>query len=325
MAEPKVALVILTWNGIQDLLPCLESVRRLDYPNVLVIVADNGSTDGTQAAVRAQFPEVILLENGRNLGYAEGNNAGIRRALELGADYIMLLNNDTEVDPAMLRELVAAGEAHPDVGIVGPTIYYYADRQRIWSAGARVEWNIAEVILLRKDEVDAGGDDEPREVPFIGGCALCAKRVVFERIGLIDPRFFIYYEELDWCQRARRAGFRLLLAPRARVWHKISQSFGQASPTTTYYMTRNRLLFLRKNLAWPARWRSFGLIWLTTLKTIAVRRVRGQYSDSDARWRALWDYVTGRFGPYHAQQPAVAPHSRLRAGGPAHCAQRRNG
>jgi hypothetical protein len=271
-----------------------------------VIVADNGSTDGTQAAVRAQFPEVMLVENGRNLGYAEGNNAGIRLALDLGADYVMLLNNDTEVDPAMVRELVAAGEVHPDVGVLGPIIYYYADRRRIWCAGARVEWGIAEAILLRKDEIDADGRSEPVEVPFISGCALCAKRRAIEQVGLIDPRFFIYYEELDWCERMRRAGFGLLLVPSAKVWHKISQAFSQASPTTTYYMTRNRLLFLHKNLNWPARWRSMGLTWLTTLKTIAVRRARGQRGDSDARWRALWDYLAGRFGPYSYQPSAIS-------------------
>jgi GT2 family glycosyltransferase len=304
MAEPKVALVILTWNGIADLMPCLASVRQLDYANLVVIVADNGSTDGTQAAVRAEYPEVMLVENGRNLGYAEGNNAAIRRALELDADYVMLLNNDTEVERAMLRELIAVGEANPDVGIVGPLIYYHADRQRIWSAGARIDWHLAEVILLRKDELDAPGEHEPTQVPFIGGCALCAKRAAIERVGLIDPRFFIYYEELDWCERMRRAGFRLLLVPRAKVWHKVSRAFGQASPTTTYYMTRNRLLFLQKNLRWPARWRSLARTGLETLKTIVLRHMRGQRSDSAARWRALRDYAAGRFGQYRHQQAA---------------------
>jgi GT2 family glycosyltransferase len=305
VATPKVALVVLTWNGIADVLPCLESVRRLDYGNLLVIVADNGSTDGTQAAVRAQFPEVVLVENGQNLGYAEGNNAGIRRALELGADYVMLLNNDTEVDPALVRELVAVGEADPQVGVVGPMIYYHADRERIWCAGARVEWSIAEVILLDKDALDAGTDVQPRDVPFISGCALCAKRAAIERVGLIDPRFFIYYEELDWCERMRRAGFRLVLVPRAKVWHKVSRAFGQASATTTYYMTRNRLLFLHKNLRWPARWRSISVTELAALKTIAVRWLRGQRDDSLARWRALRDYALGRFGQYRYQQSAI--------------------
>src|SRR5436190_7401977 len=134
---PSVAVIVLNWNGRDDTLACLESLAGLNYDNFQVMVVDNGSTDGSVGAIRPRFPGVEIIETGRNLGFAEGNNVGIRLALDRGMDYVFLLNNDTVVDPSLLSELVAAAERCPEGGIFGAQILYHSDPLKIWFAGAR--------------------------------------------------------------------------------------------------------------------------------------------------------------------------------------------
>ena len=143
--EPRVAVIVLNWNGREDTLECLRSIRSIAYSNFGVIVVDNGSTDGSVAAIRASQPSVEVIDTGENLGFAGGNNVGIRRALELGADYVLLLNNDTVVDPGLLRAFVAAAALHPEAGAFGAKIYFHSEPTRIWYAGARWEAGAGEL------------------------------------------------------------------------------------------------------------------------------------------------------------------------------------
>jgi len=205
--RPKVCCVVLTWNDRDNLAECLESMAKLTYPNLEIIVSDNGSTDGTVELVKAHYPDVVLLENGRNLFWAGGNNVGIERALDDGADYIMLLNNDIVVDPKMVGALINVGESDPRIGMLGPKIYYYGDDRRLWYAGGEVLlWRgIARHIGIR--EIDDGQYDEVVTTGYITGCALMVKREVVERIGLVDPVYVAYGEDMDWSYRARLAGY----------------------------------------------------------------------------------------------------------------------
>jgi GT2 family glycosyltransferase len=241
---PAVTVIVLNWNGRDDTIACVESLAHVEYANFQVMVVDNGSTDGSVAALRARFPELEIVETGRNLGFAEGNNVGVRLALQRGADYAFLLNNDTEVDPSLLRELVAAAERCPEGGIFAAKIFYHADPARLWYAGA--VWNdrkmgfehLHEEGKLKADARGVAATD------YACGCALLARSSMLREVGLLDSKFFLTYEETDLCFRARRAGFSCYYVPGAILWHKISASFGGAeSPLIKYFLTRNRLLW----------------------------------------------------------------------------------
>jgi GT2 family glycosyltransferase len=226
-AAPSIAVIVLTWNGRDLTLDCLRSLEAVSTPNVRILVVDNASTDGTASAVRERYgPRVDVLENGTNLGFAAGNNAGIRKALADGADLILLLNNDTIVDPSFLDQMTRALESSPDVGIAGPKIYFAQPPDQLWFAGGEISmWRgTARHIGIR--EIDHGQYDTARDVDYVSGCALLARREVFERAGLLDPAYRAYFEDADLCVRAARAGLRIRYVPAAKVWHRISASTG---------------------------------------------------------------------------------------------------
>lgn len=308
MSSPSAVIVVLTWNGRDLTLDCLASLRHLDYPTYRVLVVDNGSTDGTVAAIRRLYPEVGVLENGENLGFAEGNNAGIRHALAGDADYVMLLNNDTTVDRDMLTVLIGVAEADPSIGVVGPAIYYHDHPDTIWSAGNAIDWRGGALQRVHADERDIQ-IEAPYESDYVTGCALCMKREVMERIDLIDGRYFIYFEETDWCLRARAQGYRVVVVPRARMWHKVSASMKRDSPATTYYMTRNRFLFVGNHLQGRRRSRALATTWLREMRTVAAHTVRPRYRalrrNRDARVMALRDALLGRWGKMGADVARV--------------------
>lgn len=295
----KVAIIILTWNQRDLTLACLESLSHLDYSNHHIFIVDNGSQDATAETVRSRFPGVTVIENSENLGFAEGNNVGIRRALLEGAEYIMLLNNDTIVEPHMLSALINAAESDPQIGMVGPFIYYYDQAETLWSAGAKINWTKG-VVKDLSVEVQGMDTKTPYSVDYISGCALCIKRKVIEKIGLIDPRFFIYYEETDWCSRARAEDYEVLVIPRARIWHKVSASMGTTSPAIVYYMTRNIFLFLSKNVKGHRQWLPMARTWLRETRTIAAHTLKPRYRHltlhRNVRILALRDALIGNWG-----------------------------
>jgi GT2 family glycosyltransferase len=315
-AHPTVAIVVLTWNQRDLTLDCLASLAELDYPanRLRITVVDNGSVDGTAQAIREPYPSVTVLENDDNLGFAEGNNIGICHALQSAADYVMLLNNDTAVDPSMLNELLAVTESDPTVGIVGPKMLYFDQPDVIWCAGNQLGWGRGESIRLQAEQPDEGLEERPKDVDFITACAICLRRQVIEQIGLLDPRFFIYYEETDWCMRARAAGWRILYVPRARLWHKVSAAMGSTSPATDYYMNRNVLLFLAKNQRGLPRWRSLALAAARNLLAVAAYTAKphdGQrLPNRNARLLALRDAALGRWGKMGPDVSAVCYSSR---------------
>lgn len=294
---PAVYFSILNWNQKDLTLECLESLARLDYPNYEIVVVDNGSQDGEVAAIQTRFPSVTVLENERNLGFVEGNNVAIRYALEQGADYVLLLNNDTVVDPQMLKRLVEVAESDDRVAVVGPKIYYFDEPQTIWSAGGIFK-PPGKPVMLGLDETDKGQHDALREVDWVTGCALLIKSSVIRRIGLIDARYFIYFEESDWCGRAKKAGFKIFYVPQARMWHKIQPRHQALSPRHVYLMTRNRLLFLQNSGA------GLPLILFAiiseNLRTVCAWSIRKRHKDKRPLRRAVLrgvsDFLTGRFG-----------------------------
>lgn len=297
---PKVNVIVLTWNQCAVTLECLASLRDQQYPNVEITLVDNGSVDDTVPTIKEQFPEVTIIENGENLGFAEGNNVGLRRALEGDADYLMLLNNDTVVAPSMIGDLVGIMMADPTIGISGPKMLYFDQPETIWCAGNRIDTRTGESIRLRAEQADDDRDQSLLDVDFITACAICLRRDLVEAVGLLDSRFFIYYEETDWCARARARGWRIVYVPTARLWHKVSATMGTTSPATEYYMTRNVLLYLAKNGRGITRLASLTRAILGNARTVAAYSLKAAHRERkrnrDARLYAMRDACIGRWG-----------------------------
>ncbi len=299
MSAPSVAIIILNWKGLDDTLACVRSLERVDYARFETVVIDNGSGDGSAAALKKACPGLRVLETGDNLGFAGGNNLGLEWALARRYDYALLLNNDTEVALDFLRRLVEAMERDPALSVVGPTIYFHADPRRIWSSGGHIDWRTGRTLMEGLGQVDEGQFGEgPREVDFVTGCAMLVRMDVVHRIGSIDPRFFAYYEETEWCVRMRRAGFGVAHVPGARVWHKVSPMEQAHSPLVHYYMTRNRLLFLRSVRAgWRAWAATLFLEYPRTMLSWSLRpRWRAMRPQRRVMLRAVADYFLGRTG-----------------------------
>ncbi len=294
----SVALIILNWNGRDDTLACLHSLSHVDYPDFQVVVVDNHSSDDSVAVIQKEYPHIALIQTDENLGYVGGNNVGLTFARQQGYDYALLLNNDTEVDPQFLQALVAAAEADPAVGIVGPTIYYFDAPHTIWSAGGAINWRQGLTRMIGLNEPDQGQFGQlPRPVEFVTGCALLIKMAVVAQIGVLDDRFFAYYEETEWCVRTARNGYKVMHVPAAKIWHKISIQAREASPTVHYYMTRNRLLFLKATHAGLRPWLHTFLEYGRTLTSWTIKpRWRHKAPQRQAMLQAILDYWRGNFG-----------------------------
>jgi len=242
---PKVVIVILNWNGLADTLECLESLKMIAYPNYVVLVIDNGSKGNDAEIIKQKFGDfVCTIEEEKNLGFAGGSNVGIRWAIQSGAKYVLLLNNDTVVDPDFLMELVNVAQNDVQIGIVGPKVYYYGQPTENATAGGTVNFWTGNTPLIRKSPTEDERFDKIEEVDFVSGCALLIKEETIRKIGLLNEMYFAYYEETDWCTRAKKAGFKVVYVPKAKIWHKIKT---KTSELMMYYMTRNRFLFVKRN------------------------------------------------------------------------------
>ena len=293
----KLAIVVLNWNGLEDTRALLRTLERCRVPagwSAEVMVVDNGSTDGSAQRIGAEFPQVDVLALPENLRFAGGNNQGIARALAAGADAIMLLNNDTEADPALLERLLLALEQHPEAGAVAPLIYFAAPSRRIWYAGGRCTPALGLAAHRGLRQLDRGQYRSIERTGYLTGCCLLARRAVWEKVGLLDERYFIYAEDADWCLRARRAGFALLFVPTARLWHKVSASAGASSPFKIYQRLRANLTLFARNARGLAR-----LTWAPAFvaQQFALAgwlALSGHADAARAVPRALWDGMLGR-------------------------------
>lgn len=247
-ACPKVYIIILHLKNILCLADCISSLSKIRYTNFDIFVVHNGpKTRFLRDALRPYSPHIKeIVDTGSNAGFAAGNNIGIREALKFQADYILLLNDDTVVAPDFLDALLETAEMTPDVGIVGPKIYYFDEPRKVWFAGAHFDYETCILTTPGSDRMDDGSISEPLESDYITGCALLIKRQVVERIGLLDERFFLYWEDVDWGLRAKKAGFKSIIEPQSRIWHKVSASSGgMDSASRIYHKTRSHLLFAR--------------------------------------------------------------------------------
>lgn len=312
MRFPKIAVLILNWNGKKDTVECLASLQRTSpSPKFATVVVDNGSTDDSVAAIREAFPEVPILETKRNLGFAGGNNEGIRWALQKSFEWILLLNNDTVVSPDFIGSFLKAAKSKPEGKIFGAKIYRYDEKEKIDHLGGT--WNpaIAEFESKAYGKIDDGSFEEMKEVDYVCGCALLMHRSVPEKIGLLEESFFLLWEESDFCTRAKRAGFQIWTAPQAKLWHKVSASFTGGKPHMHYFWWRNRLLYLCRNqsgsekrdtyrkIVLPEMVKCFKLALLKSIQQLCSR-TNPERAAKARRYRAgclgILHYFLGRFG-----------------------------
>lgn len=251
MHVPLVYVVMLTYNRCEDTLRALGSLARMEYPNYRLLVVDNHSSDQTVEQVRSRFPLVEVIVNPANFGFAAGINVGIKRALNEGADLVLVINNDVIVAPSMLMRLVEA--MAPDVGIAAPLIYYLDEPKRIWSSGFSRHPLLLEMRDGARGELDQGQWQDSFDVDYLLGCAMLLSREALETVGLFDERYFFYYEDLDLCLRMQRRGYRLITVPKAKMWHKGAASAGISSAFRAYHMARSSVIFFGTHAQGPQR------------------------------------------------------------------------
>ncbi len=295
MENKTVYCIIVNWNGKRDTDVCLASLAKIAKKSVdlRVLVVDNGSKDDSVSYLRKKHPWIELLPTGANLGFTGGNNAGIAYARSNGAGLVWLLNNDTYVDKNVLS--MTKNFSDQSVGICGSKIYFapehefhhdrYKNHERgkvIWYAGGIVDWDNMYAAHRGVDEVDHGQYDTKEDTPFITGCSMMIRSEVFDRIGLLDDRFYLYLEDLDYSLRAKKAGFRLVYDPSSMLWHVNAGSSGRpGNPLHEYYMTRNRLLV--------------GFRYAPVRTKFALFREALRFT-SPVRRKAFFDFLLGRFG-----------------------------
>jgi GT2 family glycosyltransferase len=297
MAPPVVA-VVLSWNRREDTLACLRSLAQVDYPRLRVVVVDNASTDGSADAVAVEFPDVDLMRNALNRGYAGGMNDGIERALEFDSDYVLLLNNDVEVEPGFLSALVEEAARAPDAAALSPVIVFADRADLVWYAGARFDPARGYNGRITGYREPVSRFTEVTETERAAGTALLVSRRALDEVGLFDEQLFAYSEDADWSLRARAAGYRLLVVPAARVRHKVSlSSGGENSPTTLYYGLRNALVVAERHapLGRVRTWRRRAvLVAVHLLQALRSNRRREAFAAVLDGWL---DWRRGRLGP----------------------------
>lgn len=275
----QIAVVILNYKLADQVATCVKSVLSSTYKNLTIIVVDNDSHDDIEKQI-APFKEIIFLQAGKNLGYTGGNNVGIKKALTLGADYIFVLNPDTTIAKVAIEKLVEGAEKH-NAGLANPKIFF-GDKKTLWFAGKRMDLDNVLASHRGVDEQDSGKYDKDEELEDGTGAALLIRRDVFQKIGLFDEAYFLYYEESDFCFRARMAGFKIMYIPSAVVYHKNAQTTGLGSPLQDYYITRNRMLFASKFLPYRTRF--------------ALFREGLRNWDNSVRRKAMIDFLLHKFG-----------------------------
>jgi GT2 family glycosyltransferase len=243
---PLVSVIGLNWNNTPVTCDLLQSIKdKCSYPNLELIIVDNGSSEDPSAECKKICPEVKMVMTGKNLGFAGGNNAGIKVAK---GEYLFIVNNDTEFTPLIIEGLLDIFEKYPDAGIVSPKFHYFFHKDTIEYAGYQsVNIFTGRNSMIGCQEKDKGQYDTIKETNYAHGGAMMVSRKVISQVGLLPELFFLYYEEFDWCEQIKRKGFKVYYQPASLIYHKESMTTGKSSPMKTYYLTRNRILFMRRN------------------------------------------------------------------------------
>lgn len=265
----KVAIILVNYNGYEDTVDCVRSLKEIKYPHYDIYIVDNGSM-GKQKLQDDLYinKQTKLILSEENLGFAGANNLVIKAIQDEQYDYVLLLNNDTVVETDFLDEMVTAAEADPSVGIVGGKIYYYHDRSRVWAAGGEYDRRIGKTVQyggLERSDLDI-----EKYVTFTTGCLMLIPIPVIKKVGLLEEHWFLYSEDTDYCQRVIDLGYKIKYVPTARIYHKVSAAIGDSSYLQQRYMIRNDLYMVERYC--KIKWKAYLYIMYRSLKDI----VRGR-------------------------------------------------
>ncbi len=296
--QPKVSIIIINWNGLKDTIECLESLKKITYPNYEVIVVDNGSKGNDAQVLKERFGNYIhLLQNDKNYGFAGGVNVGIEYALSNSTtDYILLLNNDTlVVEPGFLTSLVRVSGSNRNTGFVGAKICYYDDPSKVCSVGGRISMFTGMITSI--------GNGSPSET-FIGvkpadcisGCALLVKGEVIKKVGLLDTKYFFYFEDIDWSLKAHKYGYVHYINCDMEILHKGGASVRKNKNINYYYFTRNKLTFMRKQGNTIQLVTFFPLFTIYLIAQFLLNLVKGQLTRCKYIVLAVKDFIAGKSG-----------------------------
>ena len=287
---PKVGVVILNFNGRSLADKCLRSVFASSYPNKEIIFVDNASTDGSLEYVLSNFPETHGMANDENLGIAAGRNRGFVEAISRGADYVLSLDNDTRIEPALIQALVEAAESDLDIGIVGPKTYMDDDSGRMQCAGGQITYTQNVCSERGRGRIDNGQYNIMQDVDYFPGFGFMARREVFEKLNFLDERFYGYgHEDTDFCVRAARLGYRVVYVPQAVMWHRGSATIGSYSPLKKYLEAVNSVVFVRQYGSFRQRLKYSFFAGLGLIYAFIVQSSRGNHPAVFAKARGLWD------------------------------------
>lgn len=299
MSYGTVAVVIVNWNGLQDTLACLESLKLLDYEDHVAVVVDNGSRAPEGEAIRKAYPDAVVIEAGENLGFAGGCNVGVRYAIERRIPYVFLLNNDAVVcQPTMLTRLMDLLHSAPDVGAVGPKVVYDDKPDEIWFAGGTV---VPSRGMMRQDDVNRPADSVRgvRPTDFVTGCACLSRTSLYEEVGLIEEGYFLFFEDTDWSLQVKRAGKRLLMDNDAVLRHKCGRSMKRARDVDHYYFIRARLRFARRFAPVAFWFNALPRVLWEAVDSMVYNTIKRRPHLVRRTALGVWDGLRGRTGIRH--------------------------
>ena len=302
--HPSVAIILLNYNGENDTIACIESIKKIDYQNYKLFLVDNNSEKKSKKILEEYCKEnleIKFIKNLENNGFSAGNNIALKEALVSDFDYFLLLNNDTEVKKDFLSKLINISELNKNAGLLTSKIYFYDKPNIIWHAVCKFSWIGGGRPLQYKELDKYPYDNEVKKTEYVSGCVMLIKREVVEKIGYLDENFFMYYEDTDFSLRAKRAGFELLYVPDSHIWHKVSQSTKKVMtyPIVHYYHIRNALLLSKRQapkiiLGGIYTWSALHFI-KQILKLVILPKKR---ESSKMIMRGIIDFYRGRFGKY---------------------------
>jgi hypothetical protein len=303
---PKVAAVVVNYNGREITRQAVASLRRMTYPNFDLVVVDNGSTDGSVEALAAEFPGLLQERIEVNRGSSNGYAHGFRWAFANGYDYVLLLNNDIEVEPGMLTELVRVAESDPSIGCVGPKCYFHGERTRLWSAGGILRFRESITRERGYGEIDRGQYEEDAEVDYVNGCAILIRRAAAEAAGGWDPVFFICVDDADFCTRVKAQGFRCFYAHRAVLYHMVAFTTGGYSAGRNFQFGRSGAIYVRRHAnAWQRL--SFLAFSMAAVAVAYLRELRrGNQAAALAKLQGIREGMRAEIPPPPATPPASA-------------------
>lgn len=244
---PSVYIILVNYNGYKDTIECINSLTKINYDNYKIVIVDNASTDNSLNILKEKLKDCVIIQEKSNLGFAGGNNLGIKYALNHKADYVMLLNNDTLVEPNFLNIMIDSFNKDYKIGMVGCKIMYYPEKNIIWYGGGCIDWFKFIGIHYGIGQADKGQCDNEREIDFMTGCCILMKKEVLKKVGFLSEEYFMYFEDVDFCVKVREAGYKIWYNFNAIIYHKVGlSSGGEESLFSIKWCTKNRLIFMNK-------------------------------------------------------------------------------